>query len=250
MKKKSDKLFSDGTALNLKIELIKRNVTKIKACIFDLDGVIVDTAKYHFIAWRALAKELGFEFTLEDNERLKGVSRMQSLEILLEIGGKQFSEQEKLAMAEKKNTLYVTYIEKMTPEEILPGVTEFLQELRSNGIRIALGSASKNSPMILDRIKLTEMFDVVVDGNSITEAKPNPEVFLKGAERLGVLPEHCVVFEDAIAGIEAARNAGMRCVGIGEPETLGMADFVIPGFDGFTVERLTAPFLYPRRGKD
>jgi len=152
-------------------------------------------------------------------------------------------------MAEKKNTLYVTYIEEMTPEEILPGVPQFLQELRNSGIKIALGSASKNSPMILDRIQLSGMFDAVVDGNSITEAKPNPEVFLKGAEWLGVLPENCVVFEDAIAGIEAARNAGMRCVGIGDPATLGLADFVIPGFDGFTWEKLKAPFLFPRGGK-
>jgi beta-phosphoglucomutase len=230
--------------------MLIRSKEMIEACIFDLDGVIVDTAKYHFIAWKALAEELGFEFTNADNERLKGVSRMSSLEILLEIGGLQFSEAEKLVMAEKKNTLYVTYIEEMTPDEILPGVPQFLKELRNTGIKIALGSASKNSPMILDRIQLSGMFDAVVDGNSITEAKPNPEVFLKGAEWLGVLPENCVVFEDAIAGIEAARNAGMRCVGIGDPETLGLADFVIPGFNGFTLEKLTAPFLFPRRGKD
>jgi len=210
----------------------------IEACLFDLDGVVVDTAKYHFIAWKALAEELGFEFTLEDNERLKGVSRMQSLEILLEIGGLQFSEPEKLAMAEKKNTLYVSYIEKMTPEETLPGVEEFLQELRQNGIKVALGSASKNAPMILERIQLSGMFDAIVDGNSISEAKPNPEVFLKGAEKLKVLPEQCVVFEDAIAGIEAAQNANMYSVGIGEPETLGFADLVIPGFDGFTLSKL------------
>ncbi|MDP2335679.1 MAG: beta-phosphoglucomutase [Bacteroidota bacterium] len=210
----------------------------IGACIFDLDGVVVDTAKYHFIAWKALAKELGFDFTLEDNERLKGVSRTQSLEILLEIGGKQFPEHEKLAMAKKKNTLYVSFIEKMTPDETLPGVEKFLRELRSNGIKTALGSASKNAPMILERIRLTELFDIIVDGNSITEAKPNPEVFLKGAERLGVLPENCVVFEDAIAGVEAARNAKMLCVGIGEPETLGLANLVIPGFEGFTLEQL------------
>ena len=211
---------------------------KIEACIFDLDGVIVDTAKYHFIAWRALAEELGFTFTVEDNERLKGVSRMQSLEILLEIGGKQFTAKEKLAMAHKKNTLYVSYIEKMTPEEILPGVKEFLLELRSKGIKVALGSASKNSPMILEQVQLSGMFDVLVDGNSISAAKPNPEVFLKGAERLRVLPVRCVVFEDAIAGLEAARNACMNCVGIGQPETLGMADLVIPGFEGFTFEKL------------
>ena len=204
--------------------------------------VVVDTAKYHFIAWKALAEELGFEFTHEDNERLKGVSRMQSLEILLEIGGLQFSEQEKLAMAEKKNALYVSYIEKMTPEETLPGVENFLHELRNKGIKIALGSASKNSPMILDRIHLSGMFDAVVDGNSISEAKPNPEVFLKGAEKLGVLPENCVVFEDAIAGIEAAQNANMYSVGIGDPKTLGFADLVIPGFDGFTVSKLKRAF--------
>lgn len=225
----------------------------IEACLFDLDGVVVDTAKYHFIAWKALAEELGFEFTHADNERLKGVSRMSSLEILLEIGGLKFSEQEKLAMAEKKNALYVSYIEKMTPEETLPGVKEFLQELQSKGIRIALGSASKNSPMILDRIQLTEMFDAIVDGNSISEAKPNPEVFLKGAEKLGVFPENCVVFEDAIAGIEAAQNANMYSVGIGDPELLGFADLVIPGFDGFTVDKLVkelkAPFLFPPGGK-
>lgn len=211
---------------------------KIEACIFDLDGVIVDTAKYHFIAWRELAEELGFTFTEEDNERLKGVSRMQSLEILLEIGGKQFTESEKLAMAQKKNTRYVSYIENMTPEEILPGAREFLEELRSKGIKVALGSASKNSPMILEKIHLSGMFDAVVDGNSISEAKPNPEVFLRGAERLRLEPQHCVVFEDAIAGIQAARNACMYCVGIGEPQTLGMADVVIPGFEGFTFEKL------------
>ena len=210
----------------------------IEACLFDLDGVVVDTAKYHFIAWKALAEELGFEFTLEDNERLKGVSRMQSLEILLEIGNLRVSDREKLEMAEKKNALYVSYIEKMTPEETLPGVEKFLQELRAAGIRIALGSASKNAPMILERIQLSGMFDAIVDGNSIAEAKPNPEVFLKGAEKLGVLPENCVVFEDAIAGIEAAQNANMYSVGIGDPETLGFADMVIPGFDGFTVDIL------------
>jgi len=222
----------------------------IEACIFDLDGVVVDTAKYHFIAWKALARELGFDFTLADNERLKGVSRMQSLDILLEIGGKQFTQSEKIAMAEKKNTLYVSYIEKMSPEETLPGVEKFLQELRKRGIKTALGSASKNAPLILERIGLAGWFDVIVDGNSISEAKPNPEVFLKGAEKLGVMPEHCVVFEDAIAGVEAARNANMYCVGIGEPQNLGLADLVIPGFNEFTVEKLTAPFLFPRGGKD
>jgi beta-phosphoglucomutase len=214
----------------------------IEACLFDLDGVLVDTAKYHFIAWKALAEELGISFTPEDNEQMKGISRMQSLEIMLEIGDLQFSDQEKLKMAEKKNKLYVSYIEQMKPEEILPGVKNFLQELRNYDIKIALGSASKNAPMILERIRLTEIFDAIVDGNSITEAKPNPEVFLKCAEKLGVLPENCVVFEDAIAGIEAAQHANMYSVGIGEQETLGFADLVIPGFDGFTVSKLKRAF--------
>lgn len=232
------------------MNLNKYYVTQIKACIFDLDGVVVDTARYHFIAWKALAEELGFEFTPEDNERLKGVSRMQSLDILLDIGGLHVPEQEKQAMAEKKNASYVRYIETMTPEETLPGVEKFLRELRANGIKTALGSASKNAPMILERIGLAPLFDAIVDGNSISEAKPNPEVFLKGAEILGVQPENCLVFEDARAGVEAARNAGMRCIGIGDPETLGMADLVIPGFDGFTFEKLKAPFLFSRGGKD
>jgi beta-phosphoglucomutase len=229
-------------------------IKMIEACLFDLDGVVVDTAKYHFIAWKALAGELGFEFTPEDNERLKGVSRMQSLEILLEIGGLEFSEPEKLAMAKKKNTLYVSYIEQMTPEETLPGVEKFLQDLRKAGIKTGLGSASKNAPLILERIQLAHLFDVVVDGNSISEAKPNPEVFLKGAEKLKVLPEHCVVFEDAIAGIEAAQNANMFSIGIGDPETLGFADLVIPGFKDFSVEDLKAfPLVrhaHQPRGKD
>ncbi len=213
-------------------------MTKIEACLFDLDGVVVDTTRYHFIAWRTLAEELGFEFTLQDNERLKGISRMQSLEILLEIGGLQFSDQEKQNMAARKNALYVSYIEKMTPEEILPGVEQFLHNLRENNIKTALGSASKNAPMILERIGLAKLFDAVIDGNLITEAKPNPEVFLKGAESLGVEPENCVVFEDAIAGIEAARNANMYCVGIGQPEILSLANLVIRGFEGFSLEQL------------
>lgn len=210
----------------------------IKACIFDLDGVIVDTAKYHFIAWSELAKELDIAFTLSDNERLKGVSRMQSLEILLDIGGKKLTAREKEMLAERKNSLYVSFIRKMTPDDILPGIGAFLSELRKNGIKTAIGSASKNTPTILDQIQLSELFDVIVDGNSVAEAKPNPEVFLKAAERLGILPRNCVVFEDAVAGIEAARNAGMACIGIGDKEILFRAGYTMEGFDGFTLETL------------
>lgn len=211
---------------------------KIKACLFDLDGVIVDTAKYHYIAWRELAKELGFEFTEADNERLKGVSRMTSLNILLEIGGISLSEEEKLQLAEKKNDNYRTYILKMQPDEILEGAKEFLQELQSKGIKIALGSASKNAMTILERLGLTHLFEAIIDGTKVSEAKPNPEVFLKGAEALGVAPEECVVFEDAEAGVEAALAGQMKCVGIGSSNVLGKANLVIDGLHQMTYEKL------------
>lgn len=210
----------------------------IKACLFDLDGVIVDTAKYHYLAWRQLAAELGFEFTEHHNEQLKGVSRMRSLDILMETGNIQATDEEKSRMAEQKNEQYVAYISRMTPEEVLPGALRFLQELKAAGIKTALGSASKNAPMILERTGIFNLFDVVVDGNSVSKAKPDPEVFLKGAEWLQVQPDECVVFEDAAAGVEAAIAGGMRCVGIGETEILGKANLVISGFEDFTVEKL------------
>ena len=210
----------------------------IKACLFDLDGVIVDTAKYHFIAWKTLANQLGFEFTEHDNERLKGVSRMVSLDILLEIGNKHFSEVEKLRLAESKNTHYVEYINKMTPDEILPGVLTFLKSLRDKGIKTAIGSASKNAPTIIERLQLNSYFDAIIDGNSVEKAKPNPEVFLKGALALNVLPNECIVFEDAEAGVEAALNGGMKCIGIGDKAILGKANLVIDGFQNFSVHDL------------
>jgi beta-phosphoglucomutase len=200
-----------------------------KGALFDLDGVIVDTAKFHFLAWNRLAGELGFTFTEHHNERLKGVSRVHSLEILLEIGRISLSEEKKLLLAELKNKWYVEYISQMKQNEILSGAREYLTQLRSAGIRIALGSASKNAPMILGNLKITELFDVVVDGNITSKAKPDPEVFLLGAAKLGLLPEECIVFEDAAAGVEAGKNAGMRVVGIGNVEILKRADFVIKG---------------------
>lgn len=207
----------------------------LKAAIFDLDGVICDTAKYHYLAWRELAQQLGFEFTIEHNERLKGVSRMESLEILLSIGGIVCSQAEKLEMANVKNERYRSFILKMEPEEILPGVVGFLDELRSAGIKIALGSASKNAMTILERLKITHLFDVVVDGTMVSRAKPAPDVFLSGAERLGFMPWQCVVFEDAAAGIEAALNAGMIAIGVGEKKNLKRAKAVIPDFTNFTL---------------
>lgn len=211
---------------------------KIKACLFDLDGVIVDTAKYHYIAWRELAKELGFDFTEEDNERLKGVSRMTSLDILLEIGGVSLSEDEKIRLAEKKNENYRTFILKMQPDEILPGAKEYLKEMKAKGIKIALGSASKNAMTILDRLELTSLFEAIIDGTKVSEAKPNPEVFLKGAEALNVEPHECLVFEDAEAGVEAALAGNMKCVGIGSADVLGKADLVIDGLHQMTYEKL------------
>ena len=205
-------------------------MSTIKTCIFDLDGVIVDTAKYHYIAWKEIAKELNFDFSEHDNERLKGVSRMRSLDILLEIGGLTFDENTKLALADRKNRIYVGYIEKMTKAEILPGVSSLLNELKLEGIKTAIGSASKNTPLILDRIGLLTYFDAIIDGNKTSKAKPDPEVFQLAAQALNSKPEECIVFEDAEAGIEAAIAANMNCVGIGSPQILGKADLVIPGF--------------------
>ncbi len=210
----------------------------IKACIFDLDGVIVDTAKYHYLAWRRLANELGFDFSENDNERLKGVSRMDSLNILLEIGGVELDEVRKQELAKKKNEWYVELIADMDKTEILPGTTQFLTELQKTGIKIALGSASKNAKTILRRIGLIEMFDTIVDGTDISKAKPDPEVFLLGAKALNVDPNECVVFEDAVSGVEAALSAGMRVVGVGSKETLFKANDVVNSLAEMTLNRL------------
>ncbi len=213
-------------------------MSTIKACIFDLDGVIVDTAVYHYKAWKRLANELGFDFTEHDNEQLKGVSRVRSLEIILQIGGitKTPAEQEELAT--RKNNWYVDMINQMTPAEILPGAKEFLETCRAAGIKTALGSASKNSGTILNKINMAGLFDAIIDGNHVSKAKPDPEVFLKGAEAVGVTPAECVVFEDAIAGVEAAINGGMKVVGIGSPDVLGRANLVVSGLDKMTLEKL------------
>lgn len=211
---------------------------ELKGCIFDLDGVIVDTAKYHFMAWRRLAKELGFVFTLEDNEALKGVSRMASLDILLRIGGVAASDKEKEHLAARKNGWYVEFISGMTPDEILPGSIRLLKALRKEGILTGIGSASKNAGMILDGIRLREMFDVIVDGNKIHKAKPDPEVFLRGAQEMNLHPSECIVFEDAQAGIEAAIAGGMKCVGVGNPDLLGRANLVIPDLKKITIKQL------------
>lgn len=215
----------------------------IKAIIFDLDGVIVDTAKYHYIAWKAIASELGFEFTPAHNERLKGVSRMTSLDILLEVGGIAFTHDEKLKLAEKKNDHYRTFITQMTSDEILPGMQQFLNGVKAGGFKMAIGSASKNTPTILKQIGLHNFFDAVVDGNKISKAKPDPEVFLTGAKEMGVNPTECLVFEDAASGVEAALNAQMYCVGVGNQSVLGRAHYVIPGFVGVAIKDIIEKVL-------
>lgn len=210
----------------------------IQACLFDLDGVLVDTAKYHYLAWKRLAQELGFVFTEQDNERLKGVSRTASLDILLEIGGIRLDEAAKQELAERKNNWYVDSITSMDASEILPGALDFLQACRSAGLKVALGSASKNAMLILNNTGLTPCFDAIIDGNKTSAAKPDPEVFLLGAREVGISPEHCVVFEDAEAGIEAAVRAEMRSVGIGSPDTLSRANLVVSSLQKMSVSRL------------
>ena len=193
--------------------------------IFDLDGVIVDTAKYHFLAWKKLADDLGFEFTETHNELLKGVSRVRSLEILLGIGNINLSEAKKQEILISKNNDYLSYITKMGADEILPGAEKLLNNLDSLGIKYVLGSASKNAPLILKQVGLFNRFKAIVDGNNVSKAKPNPEVFLIGAKKLNLSPKKCIVFEDAIAGIEAANAANMISIGIGNKDTLSEANY-------------------------
>lgn len=212
----------------------------IACCIFDLDGVLVDTARYHFLAWAELARGLGFEFTPAEAEATKGVSRMASLEIVLRAGGLEgrFSQAEKERLAARKNARYLEYVAAMTPSEVLPGVVPFLHDVRGHGALTVLGSASKNAAAILDRCGLRALFDAVVDGTTVSRAKPDPEVFVRGAGAVGIDPARCVVFEDAAAGIEAAARAGMRSVGVGESPPLGGATMRIASFAGFSWNRL------------
>ena len=207
-----------------------------KAFIFDLDGVIVDTAKYHFLAWRELANQLGFDFTEEQNEQLKGVSRVRSLEILLGIGKMELEDDVKVKLLHEKNEQYLQYIAKMDHTEILPGIDDLLNYLKFQGISFSLGSASKNARLILETLNLIDMFDAVVDGNDVSTAKPDPEVFLIAAKKLGVQPKDCIVIEDAQAGIEAANTAGMTSIGIGDNKVLSEADFNLNSTDELTID--------------
>jgi len=201
-----------------------------KAFIFDLDGVIVDTAKYHFLAWQKIASQLGIEFTPEHNEELKGVSRVRSLEIILALGKIQATQEEKDQWLTQKNNDYLSYIENMDESEILPGVLNVLEYIKTKQQLVALGSASKNARPILEKVKILHLFDAIVDGNDVTNGKPDPEVFLRAAQLVGATYENSIVFEDSVAGIQAANIANMTSVGIGDPTILNEAQYNFKDF--------------------
>ena len=207
-----------------------------KGVIFDLDGVIVDTAKFHFLAWRKLANDLGFDFTEEQNEQLKGVSREDSLKKILDWGELELSKTEFKRQMALKNENYLSYVAKMDEDEILPGVQKVIDYLIENNVPFALGSASKNARNILKKVNLLDKFDAIVDGTDVSKAKPDPEVFLIAAEALNIKPENSIVFEDSLAGVQAANNANMLSIGIGEQNTLGEADYVFTDFTEIDIE--------------
>ena len=213
----------------------------IKGFLFDLDGVIVDTAVFHFQAWRRLAQKLGGDFTEEQNEQLKGVSRVDSLKKIIEWTGATVSDEEFQTLMVEKNEWYLELVQGLGPQDALPGALNFLQTAYDQGIKIALGSASKNAPMILEKLGITPLFTAIIDGNNVVNGKPHPEVFLKGAEALGLKPSECVVFEDSIAGVQAAKTGGMSSVGIGDAETL-QADIHFTALGDTTPGALVAHF--------
>lgn len=209
----------------------------IRAFIFDLDGVIADTAVFHFQAWKALANRLGFDIDHEFNETLKGVGRMDSLNRVLAHGNVQMSEAEKQREAQEKNDEYVELISHMTPADLLPGAREALLSVRSAGLKVALASASKNGPMIIERLGVAALFDTIVDPALLKNGKPDPEIFLKAAEQLHCAPSECIGVEDAISGIAAIRSAGMFAVGVGQPDVLTQANIVIPDLHQFDCQQ-------------
>lgn len=201
---------------------------KLKAVIFDLDGVITDSAHYHYLAWKELADELGIPFDEEYNEKLKGVSRMESLELILMNGDAcdKYTQEEKVAMAEKKNDNYKELIKQITPNDILPGILPFLKALKAEGIRIALASVSKNAPFIINQLQLNEYFDYIADAASVPNAKPFPDIFLAGRDEFKLESCECIGVEDAKTGIEAIHRAGMKAIGVGTPDQMTEADIL------------------------
>lgn len=211
-----------------------------KGIIFDLDGVIVTTDNYHYLAWKRIADDEGIYFDREINERLRGVSRMASLDILLEKADRTYSDEEKKGLAETKNNFYRESLKDLTPDAIFPGVMEILDELKRRGIKIAIASASRNTPAILDYIGLADYFDAVADGNAVTRSKPDPEVFLVAAQRLGLEPKYCIVVEDAVAGVEAGLAGGMRVVAVGYASRDERANLRAGALKDLTVDQLLA----------
>ncbi len=213
----------------------------MKGFIFDLDGVLVDTAKFHYLAWKRLAREeFGFDLTPELNEQFKGVNRIACMNLLCEWTGVHLPPERFLDLTDRKNGWYVEYVERMTPEDALPGAVAFVKECRAAGLKLAIGSASKNCALVLARTGLRPLFEQVSDGTVVTRAKPDPEVFLTAANMLGLTPDVCAVFEDAQAGIDAARTGGMKAVGIAPPGALNGCDACYPGLHAVDLKELLA----------
>ena len=208
---------------------------KYKGIIFDLDGVICSTDEYHYLAWKALADRMGIPFDRERNNLLRGVSRMASLDIILEKSDKTYTDEEKTAFAEEKNTLYRELLGRMSPADLSGDVKNTLEALRKTGLKLAIGSSSKNTPFILERIGLKDFFDAVADGNCITHSKPHPEVFLKAADKLGLIPQDCLVVEDAHAGVEAAKAGGFDCAAMGDARDDERADWHLEKFSDLLI---------------
>ena len=206
---------------------------KYKGIIFDLDGVICSTDEYHYLAWKALADRMGIPFDRERNNLLRGVSRMASLDIILEKSDKTYTDEEKTAFAEEKNTLYRELLGRMSPADLSGDVKNTLEALRKTGLKLAIGSSSKNTPFILERIGLKDFFDAVADGNCIT--KPHPEVFLKAADKLGLISQNCLVVEDAHAGVEAAKAGGFDCAAMGDARDDERADWHLEKFSDLLI---------------
>jgi beta-phosphoglucomutase len=208
-------------------------MSRYQAVIFDLDGVITDTARYHYLAWKRLAETQGVHFDEEFNEHLKGIDRMGSLELILASATCSYTQQEKLALADEKNQHYVQLIASMSPADLLPGAVQALDACRAAGLKIGLASVSKNAFAVLEMLGITGKFDYVVDAAKIARGKPDPEIFLKAASELGVSPERCLGVEDAVAGVASIKAAGMTALGIGDPAVLAQADKVIPDLSHF-----------------
>ena len=212
----------------------------IRAFIFDLDGVITDTAEYHFRGWKRLADEEGLSFTREDNEHLRGIARRESLMLILK--DRVYPEEKIQEMMERKNSYYLEFIKEISPRDLLPGAKELLEEIRAAGLKNALGSASKNDSEVIERLGIRSLFDAISDGHSVERQKPAPDLFLHAAQQLGLSPAECIVVEDAAAGIEAARAGGFRSVGLGPAERVGKADGIFPSLSGVHLSDLLKVF--------